>query len=209
MDRTIILIAEVFIRFSASAQKQAAESGRVTDCFPCFVSHWRRQLWHQRPLFELVLSCLVLGGAEHLPAADYPSDPCFSGTRTPSPCLNVTLVMPGRIITRSLRKASVFDLGLRRGHSQVAFIVINEFFFFFFFSPTLSSLQRKDARTHTVNKQEKVSHCWVIADVSNPHWETFNFQLCLAFLLSNHFCDKWSFHSWEAVERFCARLLPQ
>lgn len=74
----------------------------------------------------------MLGAAEHLPAADYPSDPRFSGTHVPSPCLNVTLVMPGRIITRSLRKASVFDLGLRRGHSQVAFIVINEFFIFFF-----------------------------------------------------------------------------
>lgn len=94
--------------------------------------------------------------------------------------------------------------------SQSSCFYSHKWVFHIFFFPTLfSSLQWKDTRTHSVNKQEKVSHCWVIADVSNPHWETFNFQLCLAFLLSNHFCDKWSFHSWEAVERFCARLLPQ
>lgn len=98
-------------------------------------------------LFSLVL---VLVAAEHLPAADDPSDPRFSDTRTPSPCLNVTLVMPGCIITRSLRKASVFDLGLRRGHSQVAFIAINEFFCFFFFLPCCSPACDENTRVLTL-----------------------------------------------------------
>lgn len=214
MGRTIILFAKVFIRFSASAQKQAAESGRFTDPFPCFVSRWRRRLWHQRPLFELSTKeerTTLFFGAQccwALLRCWLSIWSAFQWASRPRPCLNVTLVMPGCIITHSLRMASVFDLGLRRGHSQVAFIVINEFFGVFF-STLLSSPQWKDTQAHTVNKQEKVSHCWVIADVSNPHWETFNFQLCLAFLLSNHFCDKWSFHSWEAVARFCACLLPQ
>lgn len=46
-----------FQKVQCLCPEQAAESGRVTDCFPCFVSHWRCQLWHPRPLFELVLSC--------------------------------------------------------------------------------------------------------------------------------------------------------
>lgn len=112
--------------------------------------------------------------------------------------------MPGCIITRSLRKGVPCLWPWAAPGSQSSCFYSHKWVFQFppLPLPTLfSSLQWKDARTHTVNKQEKVSRCWVIADVSNPYWETFNFQLCLAFLLSNHFCDKWSFHSWEAAER--------
>lgn len=109
--------------------------------------------------------------------------------------------MWGYFIMRSLRRC-LFDLGLCLCHCQVDFLAVNELFF-----PSLSStLQWKCTWAHAVNKEGKVSHCWVIADVSNPCWETFNFQLCLAFLVSNHYCDKWRFQSKEAVGIFSVRL---
>lgn len=65
----------------------------------------------------------------------------------------------------------------------------------FFFLPLWTMHRRNPA----VNKAGKVSHCWVIADVPSSHWETFNSQLCLAFLRCNRYCNKWAFHRKEAM----------
>ena len=65
----------------------------------------------------------------------------------------------------------------------------------FFFLP----LRTMHRRNPAVNKAGKVSHCWVIADVPSSHWETFNSQLCLAFLRCNRYCNKWAFHRKEAM----------
>lgn len=121
-----------------------------------------------------------------------------------APCLNVSLVNAGAHYCALAAEASVFDLGLRQCHCQVGFIAVNELFF----SSLFSTLGWKCTQSHAVNKERKVSHCWVIADVSNPHWETFNFQLCLAFLVSNHYWDRSSFCSWEPVWIFSAHLSP-
>ncbi len=122
-----------------------------------------------------------------------------------SPCLNVSLVNARLRYYALAVEVSVFDLGQRWSHCQVDFMAVNELFF-----PSSScALQWKCTWAHAVNKERKVIHCWVIADVSNPYWETFNFQLCLAFLISNHYCDKWSFQRKEAVRIFAALLLRQ
>lgn len=144
---------------------------------------------------------LIVCADEHLTADDYPSDQCCSWTSVLSPCLNVSLVN-ARLHYYTLGGGVclwpwALPVSLSSWHHSSKLVIFSLVVFF-------SAVKMHMA--HAVNKEGKVSHCWVIADVSNPYWETFNFQLCLAFLVSNHYCDKWSFQSKEAVGIFSAHL---
>lgn len=107
----------------------------------------------------------------------------------------------------------IIELSVSRSgqcYSLSAWLCRSKWVFFFSFLPGCLSLHSNMECTwaHTVNKAGKVSHCRVIADVPSPYWETFNFHLCLAFLVSNRDCDKWSFQSKETVGIFSTRLCP-